>query len=71
MPTDTLILKGLGPPGGRCGLSRSPFRPSDDATLLPFLVPANAMAAVELKELAKMQRGFVGLVGLVRFYLSQ
>ena len=31
------------------GLVRSMFRPSDDATKLPFLVPANAMAATELR----------------------
>eukprot|EP00439_Symbiodinium_sp_Y106_P053513 s2934_g7.t1 len=55
-PTDTLILYGLGPPGASCGLSRSPFRPSDDSTLLPFLVPANAMAAVELRHVALMCR---------------
>ena len=56
-PTDTLILHGLGPPGASCGLSRSPFRPSDDSTLLPFLVPANAMAAVELRHVALMRLG--------------
>jgi hypothetical protein len=30
------------------------FRPSDDAVSLPFLVPANAMAAVELRHLAAL-----------------
>lgn len=30
------------------------FRPSDDATTLPFLIPANAMAAVELENIAKI-----------------
>ena len=48
-PTDTLS-HGLGFPGAAgTGLVRSMFRPSDDATKLPFLVPANAMAARELR----------------------
>ena len=32
----TLAGKGYGQPARRCGLSKSPFRPSDDAALLPF-----------------------------------
>lgn len=45
-------LQGRGPAAARCGLSKCMFRPSDDAVFLPFLVPANAMAAVELRHLA-------------------
>ena len=41
-------------PAARCGLSKCGFRPSDDNTVLPFLVSANAMAAVELGHLAAM-----------------
>lgn len=48
---DTLIMGGRGPPGKPCGLSRSLFRPSDDATTMAFNVPGNAMAAVELGHL--------------------
>ena len=48
-PTDTL-LHGVGHPGAFTGMVRSAFRPSDDATTLPFLVPANAMAVVELRK---------------------
>ena len=48
---DTLPLAGRGHPARRCGLSKSPFRPSDDAASLPFLVPANAMATVALTRL--------------------
>ena len=52
-PTDTL-LHAVGSPAARTGMSRSSFRPSDDATTLPFLVPSNAMAVVELTALAEM-----------------
>ena len=52
-PTDTL-LHAVGSPAARTGMSRSSFRPSDDATTLPFLVPANAMAVVELSALSTM-----------------
>ena len=48
-PTDTL-LHGVGHPGAVTGMVRSGFRPSDDATTFPFLVPANAMAVVELRK---------------------
>ena len=50
-PTDTL-LHGVGHPGAFTGMIRSAFRPSDDATTFPFLVPANAMAVVELRKAA-------------------
>ncbi len=53
-PTETLAGGGYGQPARRCGLSKSPFRPSDDAALLPFLVPANAMAVVSLRRLAAL-----------------
>ena len=41
-------------PANRTGLSKCGFRPSDDNTGLPFLISANAMAAVELEHLATM-----------------
>ncbi len=53
-PTETLAGDGYGQPAKRCGLSKSPFRPSDDAALLPFLIPANAMAVVCLSRLADL-----------------
>jgi len=50
--TETLYSSGLSAPVRRCGLVKSAFRPSDDATLFPYLIPANAMLSVELGKIA-------------------
>ncbi|KAK2745408.1 hypothetical protein FQN57_003751 [Myotisia sp. PD_48] len=51
--TETLNLHGIGNPlNNGTGLVRSAFRPSDDATILGFFIPANAMISVELKRTA-------------------
>ncbi len=52
--TDTLPNGAHGNPVKRTGMSRSPFRPSDDAAILQYHIPANAMAAVTLRHAAEM-----------------
>lgn len=53
--TETLGLSGIGNPlASGTGLIRSAFRPSDDATILGFFIPANAMMAVELSRTASL-----------------
>jgi meiotically up-regulated gene 157 (Mug157) protein len=51
---DTLAMWGGGNPSKACGLIVSSFRPSDDATILPFLIPSNYFAVESLKEMHKM-----------------
>ncbi|TVT42827.1 glycoside hydrolase family 125 protein [Hymenobacter setariae] len=52
--TDTQPLGGHGYPVLPTGLIASAFRPSDDATLLPFLVPSNFFAVISLRQAALM-----------------
>jgi meiotically up-regulated gene 157 (Mug157) protein len=53
--TETLPLSGVGNPlNYGSGLVRSAFRPSDDATILGFYIPANAQMAVELQRTAEV-----------------
>ncbi|KAH0547724.1 hypothetical protein FGG08_000214 [Glutinoglossum americanum] len=55
--TETLSLGGNGNPlNWGTNLVRSAFRPSDDATILGFYIPANAMMAVQLKRAAEVVR---------------
>lgn len=58
-PADTIPF-GTGHPGARCGLSKSPFRPSDDGSHLPFPIAANAMAVVCLRQTASLLRRLKG-----------
>ncbi|WP_445736032.1 glycoside hydrolase family 125 protein [Mariniflexile sp.] len=52
--TDTLPMGGYGYPVNPVGLICSAFRPSDDATVFPFLIPSNFFAVVSLKQAAEM-----------------
>ncbi len=52
--TDTVSGHGYGNPGKPVGLICSMFRPSDDATVFPYLVPANFFAVVSLRQAAEM-----------------
>ena len=46
--SDTQPIHGRGNPGRPCGLIRSSFRCSDDATVLPYLIPSNLMTALQI-----------------------
>ena len=52
--TDTVPGKGYGNPAKPVGMIHSIFRPSDDATIFPFLVPSNFFAVVSLRQAAEM-----------------
>ena len=49
---DTMSHNGYGNPVRPCGLIASAFRPSDDATVLLFLIPSNFMAVANLRKAA-------------------
>ncbi len=53
-PTETLGENGYGNPVKPVGLIASGFRPSDDACIFPFLVPANLFAVTSLRQLSEM-----------------
>jgi meiotically up-regulated gene 157 (Mug157) protein len=52
--TDTVPGNGYGNPIKPVGLIVSIFRPSDDATIFPFLIPSNFFAVTSLRQLAIM-----------------
>ena len=52
--TDTVACGGYGQPANPVGLIHSIFRPSDDSTIFPFLVPSNFFAVVVLRQAAEM-----------------
>ncbi|CAG8903557.1 unnamed protein product [Penicillium egyptiacum] len=64
--TETLNLAGVGNPlNSETGLIRSAFRPSDDATILGFFIPPNAMMSVQLQKTAKVIKTAGGPASLV------
>ena len=52
--TDTVPGNGMGNPLKPVGLICSIFRPSDDATIFPFLIPSNYFAVVSLRQLSEI-----------------
>ncbi len=57
---DTVGWDGFGAPVKPVGLIASMFRPSDDATILPFLVPSNFMAVSSMKKAAEILQHCAG-----------
>jgi meiotically up-regulated gene 157 (Mug157) protein len=57
--TDTVPGAGYGNPANPVGLIVSVFRPSDDATVFPFLIPSNMFAVVSLKQLAEIYKSVI------------
>ncbi|KAK1827505.1 hypothetical protein QBC39DRAFT_314802 [Podospora conica] len=59
--TETLANDGTGSPAANgIGLIRSAFRPSDDTTMLPFLIPSNMMFAKCLEDATVILDSTVG-----------
>ncbi|BDD06240.1 glycoside hydrolase family 125 protein [Aureibacter tunicatorum] len=54
---DNVPLYGAGNPVKPVGLIASIFRPSDDSTVFPFLVPSNYFAVVSLRQMAEISNG--------------
>jgi meiotically up-regulated gene 157 (Mug157) protein len=52
--SDTAPNGGYGNPVKPVGLICSIFRPSDDATIFPFLIPSNYFAVISLNQMAEM-----------------
>ncbi|MDO7742900.1 MAG: glycoside hydrolase family 125 protein [Pedobacter sp.] len=69
-PTDTQPMHGYGFPVNPVGLICSAFRPSDDATIFPFLIPSNFFAVSSLKQAAEMIKAIVGDAALSTYLLT-
>jgi meiotically up-regulated gene 157 (Mug157) protein len=58
--TDTVAGGGYGNPINPVGLIVSIFRPSDDATIWPFLIPSNYFAVRSLRQMAEIATAVTG-----------
>ena len=58
--TDTVAGGGYGNPINPVGLIVSIFRPSDDATIWPFLIPSNYFAVKSLRQIAEIAAAVTG-----------
>ena len=58
--SDTVAGGGFGNPVNPVGLIVSVFRPSDDATIWPFLIPSNYFAVKSLRQMAGIASSVVG-----------
>ncbi|MBX2843804.1 MAG: glycoside hydrolase family 125 protein [Flammeovirgaceae bacterium] len=58
--TDTVAGRGYGNPIKPVGLICSIFRPSDDSTIYPFLIPSNLFAIVSLRQMAEIFEEVIG-----------
>ena len=61
--TDTVAGGGWGNPLKPVGMICSIFRPSDDATIFPFLIPSNLFAIASLRQLAEIQEAVMNNPG--------
>ena len=59
-PSDTLSHEGQGAPVAVTGMTWSGFRPSDDACIYGYLIPANMMAVCAMRMLAEILRAAYG-----------
>ena len=63
--TETLPGGGYGNPTRPVGMIHSGFRPSDDACIYPFFIPANLFAVTSLRQLVEMADKLYGDASLV------